>query len=235
MRERPGLDAMTTPSELQCTASAAENAWKAPVEPPNCADAFSSCYCALGDDAALARMRKELLRFAVLQLRNRELAEDVVQEVLASALAASARFDPRASVRSWLFTILKHKIVDVFRDRWHKDRVELVDDRLGEDELDQIFTANERWQRDEMPTSWGNPEQSFENMEFWRIFEICMNSLPPAMARVFSMREFLGMEAADICTELNITPANCWVILYRARMILRLCLQKRWFEKDEMK
>ena len=189
----------------------------------------------LWDDTTMIQLRKELLRFAVLQLRNRDMAEDVVQEALASAFAAGERFESRASVKTWVFTILKNKIVDVFRDRWNKNRVDLLDAEGDETDFDVMFKTNERWQRSEMPSSWGNPEQSFENQEFWLIFELCMTKLPEASARVFSMREFLGLEVDEICKELAITTSNCWVILHRARMHLRLCLQRRWFERDEAK
>ncbi|MBI1891418.1 MAG: sigma-70 family RNA polymerase sigma factor [Burkholderiales bacterium] len=189
----------------------------------------------LWDDATLSQLRKELVRFAVLQLRNRDIAEDVVQEALASAIAASDRFERRASVKTWVFTILKNKIVDVLRDRWNKNRVDLIDEASDESDFDILFTGKERWQRSEMPSPWGDPEQSFENHEFWEIFDICMNNLPEVTARVFTMREFLGLEAHEICKELEISTSNCWVILHRARMGLRLCLQQRWFEGGESK
>lgn len=187
------------------------------------------------DDAMLAQLRKELLRFAMLQLRNRDLAEDVVQDALASAFAARERFEQRASVKTWVFSILKNKIVDVLRDRWNKNRVDLIDATGDDSDFDVLFQTNDRWHRDEMPSAWGDPEKSFENQEFWLIFELCMTKLPDTTARVFSMREFLGLEVGEICKELAITTSNCWVILHRARMHLRLCLQQRWFERDNTK
>lgn len=189
----------------------------------------------LWDEATLTQLRKELLRFAVLQLRNREAAEDVVQEALAAAFAARGRLGQRASVKPWVFTILKNKIIDVLRERWNKNRVEPIDSKGREFDFDILFKANDRWQKSEMPSAWGNPEQSFENQEFWLVFDLCMTKLPEALARVFSMREFLGLEVDDICKELAITPSNCWVILHRARMHLRLCLQEHWFETEEAK
>lgn len=188
----------------------------------------------LRNEAMLAQLRRDLLRFAMLQLRNRELAEDVVQEALAAAIGAGDRFEQRASVKTWVFSILKNKIIDVFRDRWNKNRFDVVE-ACDESDFDVLFKENERWQRSEMPASWGDPEQSFENVEFWQIFDICMNNLPEATARVFTMREFLGLEAHEICKELGISTSNCWVILHRARMSLRLCLQQRWFEEGETK
>lgn len=189
---------------------------------------------ALWDATTLRQLRKDLLRFAILQLRNRDLAEDVVQEALAAALAASDRFERRASVKTWVFSILKNKIIDVMRDRWNKGRVDLAD-AGDESDFDVLFKENNQWQRSERPSSWGDPEQAFENQEFWQIFDICMNNMPETTARVFSMREFLGLEVDDICKELAISTSNCWVILHRARMSLRLCLQQRWFERDKAK
>lgn len=202
---------------------------------PRISDPFpSDTDSPLRDEAMLAQLRRDLLRFAMLQLRNRELAEDVVQEALAAAIGAGKRFEHRASVKTWVFSILKNKIIDVFRDRWNKNRFDVVD-ACDESDFDVLFMENERWNRSEMPAAWGDPEQSFANAEFWQIFDICMNNLPEAAARVFTMREFLGLEADEICKELGISPSNCWVILHRARMNLRLCLQQRWFEEGKAK
>lgn len=173
-----------------------------------------------------------MLRFARLQLRNAEQAEDVVQEALAAAFSARADFEHRSSLKTWVFAILRNKIVDLLRDRWNKNRIDIIE-ATDESDLDVLFQANDRWRRDEMPSSWGNPEQSCEDHQFWEVFEACMQNLPDTTARVFAMREFLGLEAADICKELGISTSNCWVILHRARMQLRICLQQRWFGKDD--
>lgn len=57
----------------------------------------------LGHDVALGQLRTELMRFAILQLRNHDLAEDAVQEALAAAVTARDRFEQRASVKSTNF------------------------------------------------------------------------------------------------------------------------------------
>lgn len=187
----------------------------------------------LQSEAFLVPLRKDLLRFAVLQLRNRELAEDVVQEALAAALAASDRFEQRATLKTWVFSILKNKIIDALRDRWTKGRIDIAD-AVGDDaDFDGLFNAKGYWQASEMPSHWGNPEQTLENQRFWQTFEFCMTKMPETTARVFSMREFLGLTVEEICKELTITSSNCWVILHRARMSLRLCLQQHWFNEDK--
>lgn len=183
----------------------------------------------LVDKKKLAELRKELLRFAVLQLRNRETAEDVVQETLIAAITAQSKFEHRASIKTWVFSILKHKIIDVMRDSWNRKRIDLPD-AVGDEDFDALFRANDNWQRTERPSNWGNPEQAFQDQQFWAVLEICMTKMPEATARIYSMREFLDLEVDEICKEVGITPSNCGVILHRARMILRVCLQHRWFE-----
>lgn len=175
----------------------------------------------------LAGMHGEMLRFANMQLRDRSLAEDAVQEAFAAALANRRRFEGRAALRTWVFAILKNKIVDAMRDRWRKGKLDL--DATGEydGDLDKLFKPNGTWQPHERPADWGDPEQALESSRFWQVLEQCMAELPPATAQVFAMREFLELEVEEICMELQITPSNCWVILHRARMGLRRSLEKR--------
>lgn len=177
-------------------------------------------------------LRKDLLRFAVLQLRDQQLAEDVVQDTLLAAFAASDGFEQRSSAKTWVFGILKNKIVDTLRDRWNKGRIELPEALGNESEFDILFQENNHWQHSERPAAWADPEQALANRQFWLVLEYCMTQLPEATARVFTMREMLGFETGDICKELGISSSNCWVILHRARMSLRLCLQHRWFEGE---
>jgi RNA polymerase sigma-70 factor (ECF subfamily) len=181
------------------------------------------------EDEILQDLRKDMVRFALLQLRNRELAEDVVQEALAAALTARSRYAYRASFKTWLFAILKNKIVDVARDNWQKKRVNLDDTALGDHDFDTLLMAHGQWHASEMPSSLEDPEQALETQQFWEVFRYCMDNMPGKTAKVFSMRVFLGMEVEEICNELGISESNCWVILHRARMALRLKLEKHWF------
>jgi len=174
-----------------------------------------------------------LLRFAALQLRDQQLAEDVVQDALLAAFAASEKFEQRSSAKTWIFGILKNKIIDTMRDRWNKNRIDLPEALGNESEFDALFKENDHWQASERPSTWADPEQVLSNSQFWKVLEICMTQMPEATARVFTMREMMGFETGEICKELGISASNCWVILHRARMILRLCLQHRWFGDEE--
>ena len=174
-------------------------------------------------------LRPYLLRYATLQLRNPEAAEDAVQEALLAALAAEASFAGRSNLRTWLTGILKHKIVDAIRKAGRE--VQLANEELeGEiGEFDALFKADGHWQ--ERPVSWENPDGALEQKQFLAALEQCLQGLPERTAQAFLMREHLGMETGEICQELGITATHCWVMLYRARMALRLCLETNWFKQ----
>jgi len=172
--------------------------------------------------AEIEALRAYLLRYASLQLKNREQAEDAVQETLAAALAAEASFAGRSNLRTWLTGILKHKIVDAIRRSSRERTLESAEGEASIDDLDALFDRTGHWH--EPPQHW--PEQALEDKQFLRALEKCLAMLPARTGQVFLMREHLGFETADICKELGITPTHCWVLLYRARTALRACLEK---------
>ena len=174
-----------------------------------------------------------MLRFAMLQLRDQASAEDAVQEALAAALSGKQQFNQRAQFKTWVFGILKNKIVDIIRERMRMPGTSVVVEEIPDNAFDELFDGRGFWHEDTRPTSWGDPESSFSNQQFWQVFEICLTRLPENAARIFMMREILGLNTEEICKELHITTTNCWVVLHRARMGLRLCLAERWFNAEE--
>jgi RNA polymerase sigma-70 factor (ECF subfamily) len=174
-----------------------------------------------------AHLRPTLLRFAKLQLRDAAAAEDAVQEALLAAVASGESFAGRAALRTWLIAILRNKIVDHIRRRAREPSIQAVDDDGEDTDFDALFAADGHWAN--KPADWGDPQKSLENKRFHDVFEACMELLPEKIGRVFMMREFLGLETDEICKELSISTSNCWVVLYRARMRLRECLQINWF------
>ncbi|MBI3529743.1 MAG: sigma-70 family RNA polymerase sigma factor [Betaproteobacteria bacterium] len=182
----------------------------------------------------LQEHRAYLYRYALLQVRDANRAEDIVQETLLAAIEGGDRYAGRSSVKTWLTGILKHKITDLFRKQSRETQVPDAPD--GEDErefADQFFdqARTDHWHT--FPPTWEDPERCFEQKRFWEVFERCNTQLPAQTARVFAMREFMGMDTGDICQELGISSTNCWVILYRARMSLRECLEVAWFGPEE--
>src|SRR5712671_1845335 len=163
--------------------------------------------------------RAYLPRYASLQLRDAHAAEDAVQETLLAALAGEAGFGGRSNLRTWLTGILKHKIIEAIRRAGSETAREVA---VGsEQDLDALFDETGHWV--EMPV-WKNPDASLEQSQFFETLEECLRRLPAKSARAFMLREHMGFETDEICKELAVTPTHCWVLLYRARMALRTCL-----------
>ncbi|MGZ8928883.1 MAG: sigma-70 family RNA polymerase sigma factor [Methylobacter sp.] len=182
----------------------------------------------------LAEHRPVLFRYALLQLRDNELADDAVQETLLAAWRSSSDFEGKAGLRTWLIGILKHKIAD----HWRRSTREVVtsdfdqiDSDDGETVDDEFFMSNGQWNGG--PTTWNDPETALKQQEFWAIYEICHNNLPPKMAKVFMLRELVGLEAEEVCRETGLSDANYWVTMHRARLRLRECLEIRWFSQSQ--
>jgi RNA polymerase sigma-70 factor, ECF subfamily len=167
--------------------------------------------------------RPYLLRYAGLQLRDPHAAEDAVQETLLAALAGEASFGGRSNLRTWLTGILKHKIIDAIRKSSREAPA------ASEDEFDALFDERGHWI--EMPAAWADPDAALDQKRFFAVLEQCLKRLPDKIAQAFMMREHLGLDTGEICKELAITPTHSWVLLYRARMALRECLNKEWFGK----
>ena len=175
--------------------------------------------------------RGYLLRYATARLRDSAQAEEVVQEALLAALAGIDSFSGQSTLRTWLTAILKFKIIDLQRNLV-SERARFVsasseDDSADPEWLDRLFDDTGHWHA--RFTDWPNPDQALEQKEFFRAFEQCLDKLPKAAGRVFFKREVMGADTDDICKEEGITASNCWVMLHRARVSLRECLERNWF------
>lgn len=176
--------------------------------------------------ATLGQMRPVMMNLARLQLRNEALAEDAVSETMLAALEQAGTFGGRSKARTWVIGILKHKVIDQLRR--HKREIS-IDERLeaeGVSELDDLF--NEDGSRLTPAQEWGSPEELLCQKEFYETLQSCIDRLPANTGRVFLMREWLEYETHEICKELNITTTNCHVMLFRARLRLRECIEHTW-------
>lgn len=188
----------------------------------------------LNDPEYLTSLRRQMLKFATQQLSDSQLAEDAVQEALIGALRNVGSFGRRAALKSWVFAILKNKIADVLRQKQRLiDISSLMHEDDEEEDFSALFNANGFWQADERPVAWANPEESVRESQFWLVFETCLENLPGNQARVFMMREFIELDSPEICSTVGITVSNLNVMLHRARLRLRECLENRWFAEGE--
>ena len=182
------------------------------------------------DDQFIGRIRAEMLHFARLQLGNDTEAEDAVQDALVGAIKNARSFRGQAALKTWIIAILKNKIADVLRKRQrHPGIAEAVE---GDDDGGRYPAAfNEKgfWRGVSRPRRWGDPEAALHSSQFLAIFDACLGCLPARQGRVFMMREIIELSPAEICAETGLSVANVHVILHRARLGLRACLERNWF------
>jgi RNA polymerase sigma-70 factor (TIGR02943 family) len=173
-----------------------------------------------------------LYRYALLRVRRPEVAEDLVQETFFAAVKTSGSFRGKSSERSWLCGILKNKICDHFRKLGRETC--FTDLEFLNDELSYKFVPQGFWNHERGPLEW-KPEAEvvMHRTEFWETFRNCLAKLPQRVADVFMLREMEQMGTAQICDALNISPNNLWVMLHRARMALRECLEMNWFKEPQ--
>ena len=185
----------------------------------------------LCDAQFMESLRRQMIGFATLQLSDAHLAEDAVQEALIGALKNAHAFGGRAALKTWVFAILKNKIADTLRQ---KQRLVYTGSLAGkkddeDEDFSELFDRKGFWQADERPAAWNHPEEALREGQFWRVFEACLDNLPENQARVFMMREFVELDSHEICATVGITVSNLNVMLHRARLRLRECLENRWF------
>lgn len=171
-----------------------------------------------------------LFRYAYMRLRDHDVAEDVVQETLVAALTARKNFAGKSAERTWLIGILKHKLADHWRRVARTPTINVPADADDPDELlERIFDPGNRDHWRVRPPAWSDPDTALEDKQFWRVLSDCIAALPTAQARAFSLCEFDGLEGAEACKVLDVAPTNLWVMLHRARLRLRQCLENNWF------
>jgi RNA polymerase sigma-70 factor (TIGR02943 family) len=182
-------------------------------------------------ETQIAEHQAYLMRFARLQLRNEAWAEDAVSETMLAALSKPQSFGNKSQLKTWMVGILKHKVIDILRQRQREVTLDDRPDGDGSEELDALmFKADGHFAS--RPSDWGNPEQELNSRQFFAVLEACAEKLPAAMGRVFLMREWLELPCDEICKELNLTSTNLYVQLHRARLRLRECLELNWFGRN---
>jgi RNA polymerase sigma-70 factor (ECF subfamily) len=179
-----------------------------------------------------------LFRYAIFRLRDSSLAEYILQETLLAALQSYHNFAGRGSERTWLVGILKHKIMDHYRRASRETPESQLENNAFEHH--ELFRESgewaDHWVADKAPMEWyTNPAELVEQSEFWIVFRDCLSPLPPRIANAFTLREVDGLTSEEICAVLSITVNNLWVMLHRARLHLRQCLEANWFKNKEAK
>jgi len=165
-----------------------------------------------------------LWRYAIARVRDTHVAEELIQAALVAALESHAGFRGESTERTWLMSILRHKIADHGRARQRERTLrEPASAAAASLARDDRYNEHGGWLN--LPAAWSRSlTRSLESDDFWREFEACLGLLPAGVAEAFILREVRGIDAPIACAELRITPENLWVRMHRAREMLRKCL-----------
>lgn len=170
-----------------------------------------------------------LFRYALPRVRDRHVAEELVQETYLAALKAVESFRGDSNPRTWLVGLLRRKIADHYRKRSREGKVESID--TTDPMIDAWFDDKGSWikrpSRCEM-----DPAELLQRADFWVVLENCVQALPERQAAAFTLRMMDARESEEVCKVLSITTTNLWVALHRARARLRACLEANWFESE---
>ena len=166
-----------------------------------------------------------MYNYALVRINDVNLAKDLVQDTFFSALKSAKNFQGKSTERTWLISILKRKIIDHYRK---------INSKKGQSEVRMNFYDNGEnsgnWLEERVPQSWDNySERSIENQELKSQLDACIEDLPKKYEMVFRMKTIQDLETEEICKELEITASNFWVIIHRARIQLRKCMEDNWF------
>ncbi len=181
----------------------------------------------LDPESWLDRYGDEMFRYAYARLRHRTQAEDAVQECLLAALNACSKYQGKSSEKTWLFGILKHKILDQFRHNTREIQIEI---EPGNDTLlERNFDSSGAWRKP--PGIWQDPDSMVEHDQFWNMIERCINGLPKTLSVAIRLIEIDDVDSDEVCDSIGISKSNLWVRLHRARLGLRDCIQRSWFSQ----
>ena len=174
-----------------------------------------------------------LFAYALRQARDRTVAEDLVQDTLLAALKGRASFAGASAERTWLIGILKNKVVDHYRKASREVSLAEPDQLRTADDPDYVSAGPDAgtWQPDRRPTAWSvDPNDPVEQQQFWDHLQRCLEGLDDRSARVYTLRDVMGIDYEDVCNVLEVTPTNLRVLLHRARKLLRRCLETNWID-----
>ncbi len=167
-----------------------------------------------------------LYNYAYFRVNNKEVSEDIVQETFIAALKAKDSFRGESSELTWLLAILKRKVIDYFR-KLSSGKERVISDYTLPFRDEGIFDGH--WLGDRLPKDWGSDADSTLNQEeFQSILQVCLSLLPPKWRSVFVMKFMEELSSDEVCKENECTPSNFWVIIHRARLKLRECIENKW-------
>jgi len=171
-----------------------------------------------------------LYNYAITRVYDQVTAEDLVQDTFYSAVKAIDKFEGRSTVKTWLTSILKRKIIDNYRKN-SRNKEDAILDNDTFFQTDGILKGH--WEDEHLPNDWQVDMSLTDSTEFYKVLQECLANLPDKMAATFTMKEIDEISTEEICKELDISPSNLWVMIHRSKLKLRKCIEKKWFLPDQ--
>ena len=170
---------------------------------------------------------EDLYKWAFHKLSNAELARDFVQDTFLAAAEKSDTFEGKSSPKTWLFSILNHKIIDYYRKKVNQPV------SMENQSFLNFFDDNESWNKNKKPHQWKNESDShlLDDEEFRTVLKECLNALPEQWNICVKLKYLMEKKGEEICQELDITPSNFWQIIHRAKLKLRDCIENNWYNE----
>lgn len=178
-----------------------------------------------------------LFSIAMLKTNNEVVSQDLVQDTFLAALKAKETFKNESSEKTWLISILKNKVIDYYRKSdVLKDTSEYLvatEESFIHSFFEERTLSKAHWQNSKSPVEWNimESEKVFSN-EFQKIIEYCINKMPPKFVPLFVMKYIDEIKSSEICKELEISSSNYWIMIHRAKLLMRACIEKNWFLKQ---
>jgi len=166
-----------------------------------------------------------LYQRAIFKVTDEDLAKDMVQETFITAFEKFETFEGRSSPKTWLMSILNHKIIDHFRREFNSP----VEKQFKNEHL--FFDDDGMWQKDKRPNIWSDDANLLDDNNFANTLNNCIGKLPNQWFSVIQLKYLAEKESKDVCKELDISATNYWQIIRRAKLSLRECLDVNWFKQ----
>ncbi len=177
----------------------------------------------------VARYADYFYSYSYMKTNDAELSRDLVQDCFLSALQYKDSFKGESSEKTWLARILNNKIIDHYRKKRPTDDYETYLNSTENAFEQAFFGENEygRWTQRIPPMQYANAADAHvQTQEFQAGLDICLHKMPPKIKRVFVDKYIDEKTADEICAENEISNSNYWVIIHRAKVLLRSCLEK---------
>ena len=168
---------------------------------------------------------KDLFGYTFGKVQQKQVAEDLVQETFLAAFQSYEKYQGTSTVKTWLFSILNHKIADYYRYKYKSGA------ELPSGTIEQFFDENQRWKPEYRPKDWGHERELLDDEEFQKTLKNCFEKLPEKWSYAMQMKYLEEFDADGICSQLEVSKSNFWQIIHRAKLQLRNCLELKWFKK----